>query len=74
MIDKVTGDSAWQMSKLLCKTKVQNKSQKTEIPPGDEWRVSYFEKLLIARLQAYYDGNEDEAERLTPLINSLAIN
>ena len=40
----------------------------------DWWRVDYLEKLLTARMQAYYDGNTDQYDQLNTLIHSLVIN
>ena len=53
------------MTKQLCKIRCGVCHNRSKFPPGDEARVSYFKKLLIGRLQAYYDGDEDEVERLT---------
>ena len=74
MIKGMTGDSAWQMTKQLCKNMKPIKSQQAKNPYGDECKVLHFRRLLIAWLHAYFDGNEDKVERLTLLINSLAIN
>ena len=42
------------------------------VPDRDRWRVSYLEKLLEERGQAYYEGRDHE--HLTVLIDSLCIN
>jgi hypothetical protein len=46
----------------------------TEVPPGDEWRVPYLQRLLSERLQAHYRADTSEEKRLKILIDSLVIN
>ena len=50
------------------------KADKRDVPPQDRWRLPFLKKLLAARLQAHYAGEEKEVERLQDLINSLVIN
>ena len=40
-----------------------------DVPAGDSWRVKYLEKLLEARGEAHYLG--DDVAELTALIDSL---
>ena len=42
------------------------------VPDRDRWRVSYLERLLEERGQAYYEGGD--CEHLTVLIDSLCTN
>ena len=43
-------------------------------PEGEEWRVNYLLKLLSARLEAFYNGDQEEEARLPDLIHSLVTN
>ena len=44
------------------------------VPVEDKWRISYLWKLLNKRLKSFYNGEEDERNYLTSLINSLVVN
>ena len=44
------------------------------VPQLDSWRAPALEKLLSARVQAYYAGDEEETKRLQGLISSLVTN
>ena len=44
------------------------------VPQLDSWKVPTLEKLLSARLQAYYLGDKEEEKRLQALISSLVTN
>ena len=43
---------------------------KVNVSKQDEWRIGYADKLLTARLEAYYAGNVEEEENLTALIHA----
>ena len=45
-----------------------------EVPPLDQWRLSYLSSLLSQRGEAYYSAMEEEEQRLSQLIDSLVIN
>ena len=47
---------------------------RTAVPHQDKWRVACLQKLLAARLQAYYAGDAEEQGRLQGLIDSVVIN
>ena len=47
--------------------------EQTEVPDVDKWRVGYLAILLKQRMAAYYSADEEEKDRLSMLINSLAI-
>ena len=40
----------------------------------DKWRLNYMARLLMERGEAYYRAEDEEATRLTTLIDSLSIN
>ena len=46
-------------------------ADRVPVPQQDSWRAPLLEKLLAARLQAYYSGDKTEEKRLQDLICSL---
>jgi hypothetical protein len=44
-------------------------ADREEVPAQNAWRVRCLEKLLAARLQAYYSANKAEEKRLQGLID-----
>ena len=43
------------------------------VPEGYEWRVRYLQKLLTQKLEAYYNGDDENMENIASLINSLVV-
>ena len=73
LIIEKTGLDPWEASNVIIKQSLT--AAETILPPeGEEWRVRYLPKLLSARLEAFYEGNQEEETRLTDLINSLVTN
>ena len=44
------------------------------VPAADTWRLSYLDRMLQERGEAYYKSQEEEVNRLSGLIDSLCIN
>ena len=44
------------------------------VPAEDGWRLGLLEKLLAARLMAFFENREDDELQLNDLINSLTRN
>ena len=47
---------------------------KAEVPPTDQWRLPFLEKLLARRTEAFYSGDCDKYHETNELIHSLVIN
>ena len=60
------------LSSCSVKVKAVLSNKLAVVPDRGRWRVSYLEKLLEERGQAYYEGRDHE--HLTVLIDSLCIN
>ena len=73
LLKKETGLDPWVVSPLQLKQALM-KSEQVEVPESDHWRLPYLQQLLSQKLQAYYQGNQEEEERLKGLINSLVVN
>ena len=73
LVRELTKLDPWVEPRGLLLTALE-KADKRDVPPQDRWRLPFLKKLLAARLQAHYAGEEKEVERLQDLINSLVIN
>ena len=49
-------------------------SEESPIQTADAWRVPYMWRLLGERLHHFYNGNTEEEERVTGLLNDLVRN
>ena len=73
LIAEKTGLDPWEADNLAVKQRL-TAAETVSPPEEDEWRVYYLPKLLSARLEAFYQGNQEEEAMLTDLINSLVTN
>ena len=73
LVQEETGLNPWLAGRSELRMALEAANQ-APVPQQDSWRVPLLEKLLAARLQAHYDANEEEEQRLKGLINSLVIN
>ena len=72
LLKEETGLDTWQASPGEIRRKLKEKSE-VKVPDQDMWRIPYLRKLLQARLEASYEGQEEKVEELTNLVNSLCI-
>ena len=69
----ITGLDPWTTPVTTMKDALRN-SLTAEIPLSESWRVNFLSKLLSERESAYYCCNEDYANEISQLINSLVVN
>ena len=72
LLKEETGLDTWQASPGEIRRKLKEKSE-VKVPDQDMWRIPYLRKLLQARLEASYKGQEEKVEELTNRVNSLFI-
>ena len=72
LLQRETGLDPWVVGPGHLKQELQ-RVERVDVPECDSWRVTYLQKLLIQRLQAHFNGDQEEEERLKGLINSLVI-
>ena len=63
----------WVTDNVTIKNKL-NYVESPVVPDQDVWRLGLLEKLLAARLMAFYENREDDELQLNDMINSLTIN
>ena len=73
LLREITGLDPWVVSPAHLKEQLVS-SEEVPVPAEDLWRVPYLKKLLDQRLDAHYAGNQEELDRLSPLIDSLVVN
>ena len=69
----MTGLERWMTERGMMRAALRYQETR-EVPASEEWRLDYLRKLLCQRQVAYYDGNDDNLQQLSILINSLVIN
>ena len=72
-LEESSGLNPWEFSSARIKMELVRKEM-VEVPPQDQWRVSYLASLLEKRQVADYMGLEESGEYLTELIDSLCVN
>ena len=70
LLEDVSGTDPWSMGKYSLKQKLVL-SEMVEVPEQDTWRIMYLDKLLKERQAHYYQGSDDEVQRVSGLIESL---
>ena len=73
LISSITGLNTWTASRGEIKERLLE-HERVDISYEDTWRVQYLKQLLENRIQAYYDGNEEQKDHFSILINSLVQN
>ena len=63
----------WTTPPVVMKAKLRQECQ-TGVPQNDQWRLSYLQKLLNARIEAYFNCDDEQEEILSKLIESLIKN
>jgi hypothetical protein len=72
-VQKVTGLDPWVAGRGQLRAALEA-ADRAPVPQQDSWRVPCLQKLLAARLQAHYAGDQEEEKRLQSLVNSLVCN
>ena len=72
LIVEKTGLDPWEVDNKLIKDQLSS-TERVHVPTEDEWRVPLLSKYLDRRLEAYYNGDAEEEDKLTDLIRCLMI-
>ena len=73
LLQRETGLDPWVVGPGHLRAVLLDKAR-VVVPDQDKWRLTYLERLLAERLQAYYAADTLTEERLTVLMNSLEVN
>ena len=73
LVRAVSGLDPWVAGRAHLQAALEA-ADRVPVPQQDAWRAPYLEKLLRARLQAYYSADTVEEKRLQELISSLVKN
>ena len=73
LVRQESGLDPWRESLARLRAALEVADQ-VPVPQQDSWRAPVLEKLLCARLQAYYAGDKTEEKRLEGMIFSLVTN
>ena len=73
LVRQESGLDPWMESLARLRAALEVADQ-VPVPQQDSWRAPVLEKLLCARLQAYYAGDKTEEKRLEGMIFSLVTN
>ena len=73
LLEESSGLNPWEYGTSHMKQELVKKDV-VNIPDQDNWRIGYLASLLEQRQVHHYQGNDEEEQRLTSLIDSLCIN
>ena len=73
LVRELTGLNPWVAGRAELRAALEA-ADLVPVPEQDNWRVPLLDKLLLARLQAYYTSDKVEVKRLQDLIYSLVQN
>ena len=73
LVQEVSGLDPWVAGRAHLRAALEA-ADRVPVPQQDAWRAPYLEKLLGARLQAFYSADKVEEKRLQELISSLVKN
>ena len=73
LVSELSGLDPWIASSEKIKEQLLIQD-KADIPLTDQWRVPYLSSLLEKRQSLHYQGEEEGAQEVTKLIDSLCIN
>ena len=72
-LQDMTGWNPWDSTKREIKETMRTEEM-VHVSVEDEWRLPYLQRILLERMTAHFQSNQEEEERLQSLINSLTIN
>ena len=72
-LQECSGLDPWVFGSARLKEEIL-KNEAVEVPPLDEWRISYLRNLLEQRQMLHYMGDNEGRESVTILVESLCIN
>ena len=73
LLEEATGFYPWDYGSHIVKQELMM-NERVEVPEQDSWRVVYLAKLLEQRQFYDYQGNDEEVQILSRLIDSLCTN
>ena len=73
LVRELSGLNPWMAGPAHLRAALEA-ADRVPVPQQDSWRAPLLEKLLVARLQAYYAADKAEEKRLQDLISSLVKN
>ena len=73
LLREVSGLDPWVAGRAHLRAALEA-ADRVPVPQQETWRAPYLEKLLSARLQAYYSADTVEEKRLQEMISSLVKN
>ena len=69
-ISENTGLDPWAYGLRRIREELDNRTYKV-VPENERWKIPYFQKIISERLFAFYNGDRENEDKLTMLIQSL---